>query len=108
MRRGLLITDFDGQERVVVPLLFSYVADHVEATHVTCTKHGHQTARPCSVCLCPRERLNDMSYVPEWRSEGAMTRAVRFPHAHGETMESLKNLSLHYIEVRCWSDAFIV
>ncbi|CAI5990939.1 unnamed protein product [Closterium sp. NIES-64] len=58
--RGIAARDPWGVDRVIWPLLFSYVADFPETCKVSCTQQ-HGSHMPCSLCYVDRGQLRNMT-----------------------------------------------
>ncbi|CAI5937844.1 unnamed protein product [Closterium sp. NIES-64] len=58
--RGIAARDPWGVDRVIWPLLFSYVADFPETCKVSCTQQ-HGSHMPCSLCYVDRGPLRNMT-----------------------------------------------
>ena len=63
------MNDPNGVEQNVVPLLYAYVTDYPESSKVTATYSAVNCSRPCSLCLCPGDELDDVTHVAEVRTE---------------------------------------
>ncbi|CAI5529972.1 unnamed protein product, partial [Closterium sp. Naga37s-1] len=61
--RGIAARDPWGVNRVIWPILFSYVADFPETCKVSCTQQ-HGSAMPCSLCYVDRGQLRNMTAGP--------------------------------------------
>ncbi|CAI6012840.1 unnamed protein product [Closterium sp. NIES-65] len=57
---GIAARDPWGVDRVIWPLLFSYVADFPETCKVSCTQQ-HGSHMPCSLCYVDRGQLRNMT-----------------------------------------------
>lgn len=65
---GKWLADPHGQQRFVVPQLFSFVGDDPELKDVLCIKGGN-TQHPCEMCLVPNDNLHNLPAVFPQRNQ---------------------------------------
>ena len=92
---------WDGENRIVHPLLFSVIADHQEACMVSSTYAARRAKRPCASCTTERESTQFTSMVGyddlPWRTEE--TQKQRIEQMRGGDQQIGKQYSQHAIEV---------
>ncbi|CAI5457483.1 unnamed protein product [Closterium sp. Yama58-4] len=73
---GVILLDFDGIKRCVVPLLFAWACDYPESGKITCTLSGQGCQKPCSMCYVDKENLSSV-HLPNNVRTRAQQQAVR-------------------------------
>lgn len=68
MDAGKTLCDPFGQQRFVIPHLFSFVGDEPELKDVFCIK-GAGSKHPCELCMVDSASLNDVAFPPRMQRD---------------------------------------